>query len=129
MRTRNYSRKREAVLEMIRSCKCHPTAAWVYHGLREQFPDLSLGTVYRNLVLFKQEGTILSVATIDGQERFDGLVDPHGHFICRTCGAISDMDVPAALSRDMAAQRQLQQCRVDRVDCTVYGTCAACLQH
>lgn len=45
-----YSKKREAILTAIRSTTCHPSAEWIYHTLKPTHPDLSLGTVYRNLV-------------------------------------------------------------------------------
>ena len=127
MKARNYSRKREAVLEKIRSSNSHPTASSVFQMLRDEFPDLSLGTVYRNLLLFKEEGSILSVATVDGQERFDGFVKPHGHFICRKCGAIVNINLPEDQSEIIASQTQLQNCQVERVDYTAYGICNKCL--
>ena len=63
---RKYSRKREAILETIRSTKCHPTAQWVYEQLKPRIPDLSLGTVYRNISLFRQEGKLVSVGVVNG---------------------------------------------------------------
>src|SRR5699024_11189371 len=51
--TRKHSRKRDAILDCMRSTTCHPTAEWVYQQLKPVFPDLSLGTVYRNLAMFK----------------------------------------------------------------------------
>ena len=45
----NFSRKREAILMTIRNATIHPTAEWVYQQLKPQYPDLSLGTVYRNI--------------------------------------------------------------------------------
>ena len=103
--TRKYSRKREAILECIRSTNTHPTADWVYAQLKPRLPDLSLGTVYRNLAAFKQDGTIVSVGVVNGQERYDGCVEPHVHFICQSCGAVVDVDLayPArALERQVA---------------------------
>ena len=52
-RATRYSRKREAILNAIQSTDCHPSAEWVYQTLKPTHPDLSLGTVYRNLVLFQ----------------------------------------------------------------------------
>ena len=126
MKGRNYSRKREAILEKIRSTTCHPTAEWVFQELKEEYPDLSLGTVYRNLVLFKEDKTILSIGAVDGQERFDAHVQPHGHFICKQCNDISDVDLPE--SDLIAYTKQMKNCKVERLDLTVYGTCAACLE-
>ena len=63
-------------------------------------PDLAMGTVYRNLTLFKQQGLVSSVATVSGVERFDGNTAPHVHFICTDCDAVIDlhqMNVPESL--------------------------------
>ena len=89
---RKYSRKREAILEAIRSSVEHPNAEWIYSRLKPEYSDLSLGTVYRNLAVFRQEGKIMSVATVSGQERFDGNVAPHAHFICTSCGRVIDVE-------------------------------------
>lgn len=90
--TRKHSKKRDAILHCIRSTKCHPSAEWVYQQLKPQIPDLSLGTVYRNLAMFKADGTIQSLGTVAGLERYDGNTDPHTHFICTACGKVIDLD-------------------------------------
>ena len=89
---RKHSRKRDAILECLRCTTSHPTAEWVYNQLKPTIPDLSLATVYRNLAMFKAEGTIDSVGVYNGLERFDFRTDPHAHFICRVCGAVSDIN-------------------------------------
>ncbi|MGE4277314.1 MAG: transcriptional repressor, partial [Lawsonibacter sp.] len=60
-RTIRHSKKREAILSAIRSTKSHPSAEWVYQTLKPTHPDLSLGTVYRNLLFFQEHGDIQSV--------------------------------------------------------------------
>ena len=84
-------KKRDAILECVRSTKVHPSADWVYARLKPDISDLSLGTVYRNLALFKEQGLITSLGTVKGVERFDGNNDPHVHFICDACGAVDDL--------------------------------------
>ena len=61
---RKHSRKRDAILECLRCTTSHPTAEWVYTQLKPTIPDLSLATVYRNLAMFKDEGTIDSVTGV-----------------------------------------------------------------
>ena len=59
-----------------------------------------MGTVYRNLTLFKQQKLVSSVATVSGVERFDANTAPHVHFICTDCDAVIDlheMEVPDSL--------------------------------
>jgi len=97
-------------------------------SLKDEYPDLSLGTVYRNLSLFKKDGMIVSVAVVDGQERFDGCVDPHGHFICSKCNSVIDVDLPANRADIATYLRQTYDCQVDKVDCTAYGVCAGCVE-
>lgn len=128
MKNRNYSRKREAILAKIRSTKTHPTAEWVYRELKDEYPDLSLGTVYRNIGLFKEVGDILSVGTVDGQERFDGNTTPHGHFICPKCQAVIDIAVPVEHPEISAFLEKTMGFQVERVDLVAYGVCDTCLK-
>ncbi len=92
MVNRKHSKKRDAILECVRSTDTHPSAEWVYAQLKPLIPDLSLGTVYRNLAAFKQEGLITSVGVVDGMERFERCTAPHAHFICTHCSAVIDID-------------------------------------
>ena len=128
MKIRKHSRQRKAILAKIRSTTCHPTADWIFRELREEFPNLSLGTVYRNLVLFKEDRSIMSVNNIEGQERFDGNLLPHGHFVCQKCVAVIDIDLPDDLSKLSVNARAVQGCQIKRMDFTVYGTCSVCLK-
>ncbi len=98
--SQKHFRKRDAILETLRMSKTHPSAETLFNQLKPRIPDLSLGTVYRNLNLFRQQGLAISVATVDGVERFDGNTSPHVHFICDDCGAVIDleaMEVPQTL--------------------------------
>ena len=57
-KARRYSKKRAAIIDALRASDAHPSAEMLYQKLKEQFPDLSLGTVYRNLSQLKQDGDI-----------------------------------------------------------------------
>ena len=126
MKVRKYSRQREAILSKIRSTTAHPTADRLFQELKEEFPKLSLGTVYRNLVLFREDGDIISVGTVNGQERFDGNMLPHGHFICRKCAAVIDIDLPKSQSELFTGPGSIKGNKVERIDFTAYGTCCMC---
>ncbi len=122
-----YSKKREAILSAICSTDTHPSADWVYQTLKPLYPDLSLGTVYRNLARFKEEGLVISVGTVNGQERFDGTVQPHTHFICTSCGIVLDFH---ELKQDEALNRKAEQMhglKIDHHELVFYGTCPHCL--
>lgn len=124
MVARKHSRKRNAILDCIRSTNTHPTADWIYAQLKPGIPDLSLGTVYRNLATFKAEGVIASVGTVGGMERYDRCVEPHPHFICTHCGAVLDVEGIEA-PQELAAKVQCGSVR----DCvlTFYGICNQCV--
>jgi len=119
---RNRSRQRTAILDCIRSTTCHPTADWVFKTLKPQMPELSLGTVYRNLNILRQEGDILSVGFTGGMEHFDGDTHPHAHFFCGDCGCVMDlMDVPLPRApKDVPGT-------IGAVALTFHGTCQHCL--
>ncbi|MDR3341371.1 MAG: transcriptional repressor [Treponema sp.] len=91
---KKYSKKRDAILELIQATTSHPSAQWVYEKLKPRIPDLSLSTVYRNINLFRQHGFVISLGVVDGEERFDGVVSPHPHFVCNRCGNIIDITCP-----------------------------------
>ena len=125
-RTIRYSKKREAILAAIRGTSCHPSAVWIYQQLKPQHPDLSLGTIYRNLAFFQKNGQIQSVGVVQGQERFDGIVTPHSHFICNCCGTVRDLpDIQpeADLRRTVSTQYGFA---VERCELTFYGLCPSC---
>ena len=120
-------RKRDAILSCLRGTTIHPSAEMVHDLLQESHPDISLATVYRNLSLFKAQGTIQSLGMIHGIERFDGNTNPHVHFVCNCCSAIMDlhqMDAPQRLCSE-AAQHIGGQ--VDSCQLKFFGTCRACL--
>ncbi len=122
------SRKRAAVLDAIRGTTCHPSAEWIYQTLKPDHPDLSLGTVYRNLALFRENGTIRCIGVVQGQERFDAVTAPHSHFICDRCGAVTDLPglCPAGdLDRQVSEQYGFA---VERHELTFHGTCQNCLK-
>ena len=108
---KNYSRQREAVLNVLCSTQCHPTAAWIYENVRKVLPNISLGTVYRNLAALSEEGVILSLSVGDGYEHFDGNSAPHAHLHCKRCGKIYDAPLKQdILSGTAISRRALWRC-------------------
>ena len=125
-RTSKHFRKRDAILHCVRSTDAHPSADWVFEHVKEQVPDISLATVYRNLALFKEQGLITSLGTVKGVERFDGNTDPHVHFICTQCGSVLDLpeiSVPEELNSAVA---QSSGGRVDNCQLSFTGICGEC---
>lgn len=119
----NYSKQREAILNELQSRCDHPTAAQVYEGVRRVIPNISLGTVYRNLASLVESGEILSVTVGDGKEHFDGDKSFHLHLHCKSCGAIIDSRVQDEKLKDIA---QLDGFTPETSVCVVYGLCKNC---
>lgn len=88
-----YSRQRESIKKYLDSHQTHPTAETVYQDLRKEFPNISLGTVYRNLNLLADMGEIKRVSSGYGPDHYDGNVTPHCHFICTKCNRVLDIDI------------------------------------
>lgn len=122
-----FSRKRQSILDCLRSTTEHPGADWIYERLKPSYPHLSLATVYRNLNQLKEEGLIRSVGIVNGQERFDAVTAPHTHAICTKCGRVIDIaGIPVPL--DLAEEvRRLTGYSVTGADLQFTGICAACL--
>lgn len=127
-RKQNYSRKREAILNALRGTSTHPSAEWIYLQLKNDFPDLSLGTVYRNLSAFKKDGSIVSLGVLEGQERFDGNVKEHSHFICKRCHAIYDIPSDPALPQLIHNAAHSLNARIEGCKAVFHGICSSCLK-
>jgi Fe2+ or Zn2+ uptake regulation protein len=88
------TKQREAILRVLRTTVSHPTADWIYEEVRKEIPNISLGTVYRNLKQLRESGEILEIDLSGTFSRFDGNPDNHYHFRCEKCGRIFDVDEP-----------------------------------
>ena len=121
----NYSRQREAILNVLKDTTSHPSAAWIYDRVRIQIPNISLGTVYRNLAALEKEGMIIKVPVGDAREHFDGDTTPHSHFYWKSCEAISD--IPFDPSDALKAAEENHGFEVHSVTYTFTGVCKDCL--
>lgn len=126
IQNRKHSRKRDAILACIRGTTCHPAAEWVYSQLKPQIPDLSLGTVYRNLAMFKQDGEIVSVGTVSGLERFDGNTAPHSHFVCTHCDSILDVSQDDLPTDFLSSAARAIGGEIASYQLCYYGLCPNC---
>ena len=84
------SKQRDAIINNLKSRYDHPTAMELYLSVREEIPNLSLGTLYRNLSQLEENGLVLRIS--DGTtDRFDGNINPHAHFKCTHCDKVYDL--------------------------------------
>jgi len=119
------SKQRQRILSILRSTDGHPTASWVYEKLKDEFPSLSLGNVYRNLKILVEQGKIQELKFGSTFDRYDGNVDLHYHFICDDCGVIKDVDIPPVEELDRKVEKQTNF-RVNEHRLEFYGICDRC---
>lgn len=86
-----HSRQRDCIKQFLLTRYDHPTAETVYENVKKEFPNISLGTVYRNLSLLAELGEIQKISTGVGPDRFDGNPAQHYHFLCNQCGRVIDL--------------------------------------
>ncbi len=123
--TTKHSKQRDALVEILRSTNCHPTADWLYDKLREQFPKVSLATVYRNLKQLEENGDIVSIKGGTGSEHYDGATHCHYHFICGECGCVKDMEAgPVTNLVDM--YKKETDFEISGYSLLFYGKCEKC---
>lgn len=120
-----YSRQREAIKDFLMTRKDHPTADTVYMNVRQEFPNISLGTVYRNLTLLADIGDIQRLRVGDGTDHFDADTSLHYHFICRQCGSVVDLDMEDISHINKTAEANFNG-RIDGHITYFYGTCGCC---
>lgn len=122
-----YSRQRESIREFIHECRNHPTADMIYENIKKEFPNISLGTVYRNLSLLTNLNEITKISTGDGPDRFDGNIQPHTHFVCTKCHGIEDIEMTDIDDiKEKAAQNF--NGKILSQTTTFYGICKQCLE-
>jgi Fur family transcriptional regulator, peroxide stress response regulator len=124
MKYRN-SRQRQRILEILKETKSHPTADQVYKKLKEEFPELSLGTVYRNLNVLLEQGHIEKLPFGSTFDRFEAKIKPHYHLVCDKCGLVKDFEMPLYAGINKKAEK-LGSFKILRHRIDFFGLCKKC---
>ena len=93
-----YSFQREIIKEIVCSTKSHPTADWIYSEAKKKINNISLGTVYRNLKILEEIGSI-NLIYDDNLIKYDGNTEEHHHLKCTECGKLIDVDITSNYNR------------------------------
>jgi Fe2+ or Zn2+ uptake regulation protein len=91
---RRETKQREAILRVLRNTKAHPTADRIYEEVKKEIPNISKGTVYRNLQVLQEDGAVTELNLNGTLSRFEAKQDSHYHFRCKQCGRVFDVDEP-----------------------------------
>ena len=115
-----YSHQRELIKEIIYSTNSHPNADWIYIEVKKSVPNISLGTVYRNLKQLNDEGIIRTI--YDGSiARYDWNQDPHDHLKCKKCGNLIDVQIPETDIKKTIKKKN--NFKYKKLKLTIIGTC------
>ena len=125
--TLKHSKQREMIKDFLMSRHDHPTADVVYMNVRQQNPNISLGTVYRNLTLLADLGEIQRLRLGDGVDHFDADISRHYHFICNHCGCVKDIELPYSNAMDQQASETFDGV-IMRHNLLFEGLCKECAQ-
>jgi Fur family transcriptional regulator, peroxide stress response regulator len=103
---RRETKQREAILKVLRNTKSHPTADQIYDEVRKDVPNISKGTVYRNLQVLQDDGAITELKLNDTLSRYEVKQESHYHFRCEKCGRVSDIDMPVDRELDRQVEKR-----------------------
>ncbi len=121
------TRQRRILLEALVSVDTHPTAAELYGMVRQRLPEISQGTVYRNLRRLQELGYVQELDYGPGASHFDATVDPHYHLRCGRCSRIVDLDIEREPSPGIErAQQAAPDWRVSEHRVEFLGLCPRC---
>ena len=121
-----YSRQREAIWDYIKNRKDHPTADTVYTYVKKVYPNISLATVYRNLMLLNDMGKLRTVFVGDGMVHFAPDTSDHDHFLCTKCGKVTDIYFDG---KEETVRKPLDfEGKIERSFTIYKGICEQCLK-
>ncbi len=120
--------QRRVVLEELKKTTAHPTADELYEAVRKRLPNISLGTVYRNLEILSACGQALKLDLGEGKKRFDATLTPHYHLRCTQCGRIIDVPYVPIDRKIEEKLRSLGNFKITGVQVHFEGICDKCME-
>lgn len=115
--------QRLAILELLEGNTTHPSAEEIYQQLKLKYPSLSLTTVYNNLEMLTKAGELQEIRIRAEKRRFDPNPAPHGHFLCRICDSLSDLD---ADTLEIQTPSKINGYLIENFTVYYYGICPVC---
>lgn len=118
--------QRQLVISAVRSLSNHPTAEEVYNRIVLDYPDISKGSVYRNLNSLVDSGLLRRVSVPSSADRYDHILTKHYHVQCVQCRkfmSVDDLDYFQDLDDKIA---QLTGFRMENHNIVFQGVCPEC---
>jgi Fur family peroxide stress response transcriptional regulator len=87
------SYQRIKILEVLDQKDTHLTVDEIFRILSPEIPTLVKATIYNSLHTFVEAGLVRVVSIDDNELRYDITITNHGHFKCKSCGAIYNFEI------------------------------------
>ena len=116
---------RVALLETVRSGD-HLDAEAIAAGVRDRVGHVSLQAVYEALHALAAAGLIRRIEPAGSPTRYEGRVmDNHHHLVCRSCGAVADVDCATGEAPCLTASDD-HGFSIDEAEVVYWGLCPDC---
>ncbi|MFF0161153.1 Fur family transcriptional regulator [Streptomyces sp. NPDC005263] len=116
---------RVALLETVRVGD-HLDVEAIASGVRDRVGHISVQAVYEALHALTAAGLIRRIEPAGSPARFEGRVgDNHHHVVCRSCGAVADVDCEVGDAPCLTASED-HGFAIDEAEVIYWGVCPAC---
>ena len=123
--TTRMTNQRKLILNYLRSVKSHPTAKEIYKEVKKKLPQISFGTVYRNLNFLVDDNKILALKSLDSRVHYDGCACSHTHLICEKCSRIYDLE-DQNFEKILMKKKKTKHGQIKDFRLNFYGLCNNC---
>jgi Fe2+ or Zn2+ uptake regulation protein len=116
---------RVALLDTVRDGD-HLGVEAITSGVRERIGHVSLQAVYDALHALTDAGLVRRIEPAGSPARFEGRVsDNHHHVVCRSCGAVADVDCAVGEAPCLTASDD-HGFAIDEAQVIYWGLCPGC---
>lgn len=112
--------QRLIILDYLRKTPEHPSCENIYEELSKVYPIMNLTTIY-NTVKLLVEKKIVSPIFLEKKCHYGFVDKEHGHFICKKCKKIIDLDV------ELNPNENLKNFIIDEQNISYLGMCSECV--
>ena len=122
------TRQKDIIYSALCEYCVHPTADELYQYIHQQYSDIGVATVYRNLNKMAESGKISKLVDFAGVARYDSKITPHFHLYCECCGGVHDImeDIGSDLIK---RAEQDYGCKILSLEINFRGLCKECQGH
>ncbi len=118
--------QRLAIYTYLMNTTSHPTVETIYNDLKEDFPTMSLATVYKTVASLRDVHLVKEFNVGEDSNRYDANTDSHSHLICTKCHNVYDYYGDIDITENINEIQKLSGFKIDACDINFYGICENC---